>query len=297
MSTESAAVHDLTEPVPARGPRPWLAALLDVIVPPVGHLYAGELRRGIVIWFAAMILILLALSLLMTRVPGAFAIFTVAMVALVPLLPADAYRRARRARDTNRPRPRRHALAYLGTLALSLAVGAVFSSVSETRVKAFRMPALSMSPTLLLGDYIFVNRAIRPEHLARGDLVTFPYPVNPAHAFMKRVVGLPNETIEVRDRKVFVDGTMLDEPYAFHGDPVTRTDARDQIAPFRLGPTEVFLLGDNRDNSNDSRFFGPVDVRTIDARAAVIYWSWDPERSRPRWARIGRRLDEARRAR
>ena len=118
----------------------------------------------------------------------------------------------------------------------------------------------------------------------------FPFPQDPTKDFVKRVVGLPDEVIEIRNKQVLVDGTVLNEPYAVHSDPANRPagyDLRDNFGPYKIRPRELFVMGDNRDNSNDSRYWGTISSGSIKGRALVIYWSWDGARATLRWNRIG----------
>ena len=135
----------------------------------------------------------------------------------------------------------------------------------------------------------------------RGELVAFLFPEDRSRAFLMRLIGLPGETVEIRDKTVLVDGEPLDEPYAqFLEAPVGHDGvAEHTIQPNRLrdnfGPVEVpadacFVLGDNRDHSRDSRYWGFVEQTDLLGRATVVCWSWDSGDVQVRWERIGRRL-------
>jgi len=122
---------------------------------------------------------------------------------------------------------------------------------------------------------------------ARGDIIVYTTDFA-GREFVKRVIGLPGETIELRRKRVFVDGQPLAEPYVQHVDPNVVPD-RDDFAPHKIPSGTLFVLGDNRDDSNDSRFMGPVPIARVKGRARVLYWSSDST-GRVRWERIGRRL-------
>ena len=156
-------------------------------------------------------------------------------------------------------------------------------------IQAFRIPSESMVPTLLKGDFLFVNKfefgpkipfthirlpGIRPPH--RGDVIVFQYPRNPHQDFIKRCIATGGQTIEVHNKLVVVDGDTLNEPYAIRSDPNTLPggyNPRDNFGPFTLPAGELFMMGDNRDNSNDSRFWGPVKMDLVKGRAMFIYFS------------------------
>jgi signal peptidase I len=167
-------------------------------------------------------------------------------------------------------------------------------------VQAFKIPTGSMEPNLLIGDHLLVNKfvfgptATGLEHallpigtIKRGDVIVFKYPEEPDRDFIKRVIGLPGETLELRDKKVYVNGTPLDEPYAHFLRPpgesselheVTSFDVRDRYGPVTVPPNQLFVMGDNRDNSQDSRYWGFLPRSYVKGRAVAIYWSYEAER-------------------
>jgi signal peptidase I len=177
----------------------------------------------------------------------------------------------------------------------------VFALFARTFLfQAFAVPTRSMEKTVLTGDRLLVNKflyAPRGGPLARflpgravrrGDIVVFRYPADPRRNFIKRVVGLPGETIAIRDRRVFANGRPLEEPWAFHSDdrvwpddPAIPADRRrrDQLAPLVVPDGAYFVLGDNRDDSSDSREWGPVPEGHLEGRALFVYWSLPPRPS------------------
>lgn len=155
-------------------------------------------------------------------------------------------------------------------------VGAVVVAllVKTFLVQAFRIPSESMDPTLQVGDRVLVNKlSYRLHDVNRGDVVVFTRPENLPEGpdqpddLIKRVVGLPGETVQAKDGKVYVDGRPLDEPYLPAG---TRTENLEN--PVKVPAGEVLVLGDNRSNSADGRVFGPIPEDTIIGRAFVIVW-------------------------
>jgi signal peptidase I len=167
-------------------------------------------------------------------------------------------------------------------------------------VQAFKIPSGSMIPTLLIGDHILVNKFIygteipftdkrilifrKPE---RGDIIVFKYPENPKKDFIKRVVAVEGDVIEGRNKVVYVNGNPSKEPYARHYDRHIRPggfDPRDNFGHIVIPKGKVFVMGDNRDQSYDSRYWGFVDLKDIKGEAFIIYWSWDPDD----WVRFGR---------
>jgi len=173
-------------------------------------------------------------------------------------------------------------------------------------VQAFKIPSGSMKPTLQIGDHILVNKftyGIRipfthktlidlgdPE---RGDIIVFEYPVEPDKDFIKRVIGLPGDIVEIRDKKVYINGEAIEQGYTQYTENhiiAPEVNPRDNFGPVTVPEGRYFVLGDNRDNSYDSRFWGYVDEEVIKGEAFIIYWSWDSDAFSPRWSRFGKIL-------
>jgi signal peptidase I len=142
-------------------------------------------------------------------------------------------------------------------------------------VQAFKIPSGSMLPTLQIGDHILVNKFLYYfQSIQRGDIIVFKFPQDETRDFIKRVIGLPGETIEIRGKQVLVNGKPLDEPYAVYADwPTGRLGEREKLGPFVVPPDRLFMMGDNRDHSMDSRVWGFLDVHKVKGRAFIVYFS------------------------
>ena len=167
-------------------------------------------------------------------------------------------------------------------------------------VQAFKIPTGSMEENLLIGDHLLVNkfvfgptatpieRGLLPVgRIRRGDVIVFKYPEEPDRDFIKRVIGLPGETVELREKRVYINGKPLDEPYVHFLQPpgqnsefheVTSFDVRERYGPVTVPPTHFFVMGDNRDNSQDSRYWGFLPRDYVKGKALVIYWSYEADR-------------------
>jgi signal peptidase I len=186
-------------------------------------------------------------------------------------------------------------------------------------VQAFRIPSGSMENTLLVGDFLFVNKFIYGAHVPfthtelpavreprRGDVIVFKYPENPKKDFIKRVIGLPGDKLEIRDKVVYINNKPLDETYVHFSDPSIKPRGwrqpsifppgagnKDNYGPISVPSGRLFMMGDNRDDSDDSRFWGFLDESLIKGKAILIYWSWDQNDRvmgvlpKPRFERIG----------
>ena len=182
-------------------------------------------------------------------------------------------------------------LVYVGlVLAAGIAREAVTSFLRETFVQAFRNPAESMLPTLQVGDFVFVDKRPIGKDLARGDVIVHDYPEDPRRQYIKRVVAVGGDRVEMRDKVLLINGREQTEPYVVHIDSSTHPaefDPRDNFGPYTVPRNSYFVLGDNRDNSNDSRFWGPVERSLVIGKVRGIYWSWDADSGSPRWKRVG----------
>jgi signal peptidase I len=160
---------------------------------------------------------------------------------------------------------------------------------------AFTIPSGAMQPTLLVGDYVMVDKsAYRSRAPRRGDVVVFAYPPDERRDFIKRVVALPGEQVLIRGNQVYVNCTPLQEPYvkldsSFRSPPGYCGYAYG-CEPITVPHDSYFMMGDNRDNSQDSRYWGFVKREKLKGRAVTICWSWDSAGGGPRFNRIGRSL-------
>lgn len=159
-------------------------------------------------------------------------------------------------------------------------------------VQAFKIPSGSMIPTLQIGDHILVNKFIyRFTDIKSGDIIVFKFPKDESRDFIKRVVGLPDDKIEIKDRKVYINDKLTDENYAFHEEEGGSSyHPRDNFGPITVPENKFFVMGDNRENSMDSRFWGFLDKSKVKGKAFIIYWSWDKANFGIRWNRLGMML-------
>jgi signal peptidase I len=189
---------------------------------------------------------------------------------------------------------------YAETLVIALVI-ALF--VRAFVVQAFKIPSGSMEPTLLVGDHILVNKfmyGIRIPLIGkkvfplseprRGDVVVFIFPNDRSKDYIKRVIGLPGEKVEIRERKIYINDHLIQDPWGVFSSWGLSTG--DNYGPKEVPPGFLLVLGDNRDNSQDSRYWGFVTLDDVLGKAFIMYWSWDWRASslvsKVRWERIGR---------
>jgi signal peptidase I len=169
-------------------------------------------------------------------------------------------------------------------------------------VQAFKIPSGSMLPTLQIGDHILVSKFLYGLRLPyplettlwewgqpdRGDVIVFVYPRDRSKDFIKRVIAVAGDTVEIRHKKVYLNGTKVDDQHAtFKYSDQEIPGPRDNLGPMTVPDHKLFVMGDNRDESHDGRFWGFVDLDDVKGKAFLIYWSWDGDASWVRWDRLG----------
>jgi len=178
-------------------------------------------------------------------------------------------------------------------------------------VQAFKIPSGSMLPTLQIGDHILVSKFIYGVKMPftgatlipisnpkANDIVVFQFPKNPELDYIKRVIAVGGDKVEIRDKKIFINDKPFEDLHGVFKDPLIHPanfDPRDNFGPTKVPEGKIFAMGDNRDNSFDGRFWGFVDLKAVRGKAWVIYWSWDVQQplfsldrlQSIRWSRLG----------
>ena len=171
---------------------------------------------------------------------------------------------------------------------------------------AYKIPSRSMVQTLLVGDHILVNKflygvkipllrntIIPVREPKRGEIVVFIFPNDRSKDFIKRVIGIGGDTIEIKNKKIFNNGKEYSDSYGIYSDNIiypATMQPRDNYGPVTVPKNSIFVMGDNRDESLDSRFWGFVDLKDVEGKAFIIYWSWNHEDHNLRWQRLGNLL-------
>lgn len=300
MRKESGVLE--TEDVFSKGRRrPWIAALLGLFLGPIGQVYAGAAKRGMVLYLlillVAPVAFFVAIQIPSTRI-ACYSLFAVA-VAVNLFFPIDAYRVARRANQTNQPRR-----GYQRWWVYVVAILVVFA-VDEAQIRIIRLYVAEgfsiltnpMGDTIIRHERFLVDKAFGPAEPDYEDVVCFVHSDEfEDNSSVLRVVGLPGDTIEVRNEKVYRNGEALDEPYANHfGDkPPTPELLNSDLVVVPEG--HMYVLGDNRRFAYDSRMRGCVSLDSIFGYPRFVYWSMKPEQKdsgflgRIRWSRIGQAI-------
>jgi len=282
---------------------PFISLVLSIIAPGLGQIYNGQTKKGI-IFYSVSLLILLTYSILGLYFYG-FIIFIIIGLGWFIFINADSLLTAIKIKkielnDYNK---------WYIYLAFILIIHIITLGSKEflVKIKAYSIPSGAMQNTLLVGDYILANNAayglrnpfsnkvwIPISKPQQGDVVIFIFPQDPSKDYIKRVVALPGDRIQIVDKKVLVNGKAFETPKAIFEEstilPAPRApgeSARDNLGPVEVPADSYFVLGDNRDRSYDSRFWGFVPFDYIRGKALYVYISRDPKNSLIRWERIG----------
>ncbi|HKA33863.1 MAG TPA: signal peptidase I [Candidatus Binatia bacterium] len=283
-----------------------VALLLTFLAPGLGQIYSGGLKKGLLFYglFWAFHVISFFLVLTIPRAPLNIVTPIALWLAMFLYIARDAVIIAKKNRVDYRLKAFNRWYVYL----MFIFVGTLIINpiIKYTLVHAYHMSAGSMESTLEIGDYILANKlsyGIRDPRTRdclafcaspkRGDVIVFIFPEDRTKDFVKRVVGVAGDTVEIRNRKLYIDEKAVEEPYAqFSAESADqKLPLVDDYGPQRVPENRVFVLGDLRDKSYDSRFWGFVDVADVKGKAVVIYWSWDADARIIRLERIGKAIE------
>jgi signal peptidase I len=277
--------------------KPWIAGVLTLVSRGLGHLYAGSPKRGVILFGIEQSLAIALGIAIIVYTPNIYSllVFVAIGIGFVIFCIWDAVKIAKTKRDQYELAKYNRWFAYAGYfIVMSLGVSIMISeNVKTNLVKAYKLPSGAMEDTLLVGDHILVDQRNSAREPRRGDIVIFEYPEDPTKDFIKRVVAVGGDTIEVRNKTLFVNNSSITEAYAVHKEtdiiPATQ-NPRDNLGPQVVPSGSFFTMGDNRDRSYDSRFWGFVSKDKVKGTVKSIYWSWDRKKGEVRWARIGKKV-------
>jgi signal peptidase I len=204
-----------------------------------------------------------------------------------------------KSKQKDKKREKKSAVSVAREYLESLVIALVFALVVKCSVvEAYKIPSGSMEDTLLVGDFLLANKFIYgskvpllPVHLPAirepkpGDIVIFKYPRDPSVNYIKRCVATEGQTVEIRDKVLYVDGKRFPDPtlvkYTDHNPNSPPRDVRDNFGPYKVPAGHLFMMGDNRDNSADSRYWGPLPRELVLGKAMIIHWSWADDSKAP----------------
>jgi signal peptidase I len=286
---------------------PIISLLFSILSPGLGQIYNGQAKKGIIFYFIAL-LILLTFSITGLYFYGLI-IFLLIGICWLLFVIVDSLITAIKIKQSKLNNYNKWYFYLIFILIFNIIT--LGSANFLVTIKAYSIPSGTMQHTLLIGDYLLVNKfsyGIRnpltnkvwipigsPQ---RGDVVVFIFPQDPTKDYIKRVIGLPGDRIQITNKKVMINGKVFETPQAVYDDPLVipapqgpTESARDNLGPVVVPANSYFVLGDNRDHSYDSRFWGFVPMDNFRGKALYIYLSRDQENSRIRWERIGKTIN------
>ena len=263
---------------------PIIAAVLSFLAPGLGQLYNAQILKGIIFFLAFLLIpIILFLAGLQFQFYGLVVILLFS-ICLWLFIIGEAFFSAKRKKEVVL---KRYNKWYVYLLIILLMLGTyiiptdfIANIASETlKFSVYKMSTGSMEPTLSIGDYLIIDsKYFKKSELQRGDLVIIQYPKDPTKDFIKRVIALEGEKIEIKNKQVYINDAAIPESYKVHKDINVDEAIRDNFGPALVSSDHCFVLGDNRDNSMDSRFWGFFPLRNIKGKPLYIYWAKDKNR-------------------
>ena len=277
---------------------PWIAGLLSLALTGLGHFYVGKAKRGVFFFLGLYILFALLLGLLVFTLNIYSLLLCVVLLAVYSILViVDAMKIAKVQSASYSLKWYNRWYYYVALFVLIMTTFSAFDTtkwVKDNLFSSARGTTGSMEPTFLHGDLFFVNYFIyRVKKPQRGDVVVFRHPqaTPPLHRFMKRLIGIEGDVIEIKNNHLFVNGIENREDYEKEKEVSGESRVvNENFGPVTVPPNSFFLLGDNRDDSYDSRHWGFVPEEDIIGKTTSIYWSWDKDKKTIRWDRIGKRF-------
>jgi signal peptidase I len=273
----------------------WISAILTILIVGLGHIYSGNAKRGIFLYFIPQSIFVVICIGLLLKYPNMIGLILTLLlfVCFYIFCISDAIRFSKPKKSSYNLKKYNRWYIYLLCWILS---AFIFQPLFGTAIKrhiiqAYKIPSGAMIPTLQIGDQILTKKKyLLGDSINRGDIVTFPFPEDPSKVFIKRVIGLGGEKFEIKEKQVFINNIPLTESYIQNTDNriiSAKQMPRDNFGPIDIPDDSLFVMGDNRDESNDSRFWGFIKKSSVTGKAISVYWSWDKLNTKVRWHRIG----------
>ena len=285
-------------PVLFKKRRPCMAGFLTILVIGLGHIYSGEFKKGIMYYLGSLgISLISSFFMLILPYPINFLFFFSLGFLYFFYVFIKSWKTAQNKGNYYQLKFYNKIYVYTALIFVSwYIINPLFSKVIKNNiVHAYRVVATSMAPTIFDGDHILVDELIyKFSSPCRGDVVVFKYPKNESQYFIKRIIGLPGETILIHQKKCYINGKKLHEDYVVHGGyHGFDYPELDNFGPFKVPDNFFFVMGDNRNWSMDSRSFGPVQKNKIIGKAFMIYWSGSIDKQ-IFWDRVGSTIESDR---
>ncbi len=257
-----------------------LAFFLSLVTPGLGQIYNGQFRKGIS-FLIGFLLAYILFSFLLFNFYGMI-FYLIIMLGLYGFIFIDAFRGANELKAIALMPYNKWYIYLIVFLLSSMLIRPLLAwTIRNNIARAYKIPSSAMEPTLLVGDHLIADmRIYKSEKPKRGDIIIFEFPKDPSKDFIKRVIGMEGEKVELVNNKIHIDEKLLDDTWGYF---TKDYPALDTFGPVVVPKDSLFVLGDNRNNSQDSRFFGFINIKKVKGKALYIYWAKSK-------SRIGREL-------
>jgi signal peptidase I len=255
--------------------KPILALILSLLTPGLGQVYNGQFKKGIS-YLVGFYLVYLVFSFLLLTFHGMI-FYLIVTMGFFFFIVIGAFRRANKLKAiTLKPFNKWYIYLMIFLLSNVAVLPLLQWTVRNNIARAYKIPSSGMAPALLVGDRLIADmRSRKSQQLQRGDIIIFEFPKDPSKDFIKRVIGMEGEKVEIVKNKIYIDEKLLDDPWGHFMMP--RSSIED-YGPIRVPEGSLFVMGDNRDNSQDSRFWGFVKVEKVKGKALYLYWAKNKSR-------------------
>lgn len=270
-----------------------ISIIYSIITPGLGHVYNGQIKKGIILFCISYIILIV---LLVLRIELSF----IGMISLLFIslcwwlyVIIDSSNFALKEKEVILiPNNKWYCYLLFGIMGISLSIlFELFVSEELSGIKKYNVDSGGMKPSILIGDRLIIDtKYYKKNKPRRGDVVLFIYPKNRDVYFLKRIIAIDGDAIEIKNKNIVLNNVKNKDTSGYFNDKMNipaSLGTRDNMGLTKIQPEQVFVMGDNRDTSYDSRFWGPLHVKDIVGKAMYIYWSWDEENSDVRWNRLG----------
>lgn len=271
----------------------WVAGLWTLFEPGFGQIYNGQACKGLI--FLALGLLFLPAMVLCCYSNKMLLFFILLALWLVVwiIVLADAIYTAHKFKKEYKLKKYNKFIVYLGLIAIGFTINTIPGYMRNNFIQPYKISSDGNGPTLLTGDRIIIDRRLAAKNPVRSDLIVFESPEEPEKDFVMRVVAIGGDIVEIRNKALLINNMVIKETFAVHNDSNVLSisqSKRDNFGPVTVPENSYFVMGDNRDNSSDSRLWGFVEKSKIKGTVINIHWSWDHEKSIVRWDRIGKTI-------
>jgi signal peptidase I len=260
--------------------KPILAFLLSLVTPGLGQIYNGQLKKGL-LYLIGFFLAYIIFSFLLLKFYGMIC-YLIIMLGFFLFILLDALLGAIKLKAIALKSYNKWYIYLIIFLLSSVVIQPLLGwTIKNSIARAYKIPSSTMKPALLAGDHLIANmRIYKSGKPKRGDVIIFEYPKDPSKDFIKRVIGLEGEKVEIINNKVYINEKLIDDPWGHYesSGQAKYLKELENFGPVVVPKDSLFVLGDNRNNSQDSRFWGFVDIRKVKGKALYLYWAKDKSR-------------------